>query len=151
MKNNPFQGREVIVFRALRGHLVEVPVADVPANCGVTGFPSPADDHLDKSLDLNNYFQIGPTTYFIFAYGQSMIDADIQEGDVLIVDTNVDWRNREYVVCRLNNEVLVKRVEQRRGRYFLTSANPKFVPVEITEFDDAVVFGPVVGQARKRR
>jgi DNA polymerase V len=138
--------KEIFYFDA-SGDKVELPlyVSQIKA-----GFPSPADDYVDKSLDLNSYLIANPiSTFFVRVEGDSMINAGILSGDILIVDKSIDNPMNKIVVALLNGEFTVKRLTKRDGSVFLLPENPKYPNIEITEFVDFQVWGVVTGVVRK--
>lgn len=113
--------------------------ATVPA-----GFPSPADDYVEKSIDLNEQLVRNPTsTFFVRARGDSMRDAGIASGDILVVDKAVTAADKQIVVAMLDGEFTVKRLRRRNNRVFLESGNQDFPPREITPDQDLVIWGVV--------
>ena len=75
------------------------------------GFPSPAEDHIDMDLNLNEYLVQNPSaTFCVKAIGESMKDAGIQSGDIMIVDKSLEPKNRSIVLAVINGEFTVKRV-----------------------------------------
>src|SRR4030042_6039051 len=75
------------------------------------GFPSPADDYIEKELDLNEYLIKHPAaTFFVRVEGNSMIDAGIHSGDILIVDKSLEAKNNKIVIAVVNGELTVKRI-----------------------------------------
>src|SRR5207245_2179055 len=81
------------------------------------GFPSPADDHLEKTLSLNELLVRHPAaTFMMRVEGDSMINAGIQDGDILIVDRALTAEHNSIVVALLNGEFMVKRLKMRGGR-----------------------------------
>lgn len=122
--------------------------------CGnsTTGFASPADDYIESYLDLNEYHNIKKHKCFIVsAVGQSLIDAGIEEGDLLIVDTSLQYRAKDVVICCLNGSYKAKLIERIEGQLCLVSRNPLFAPIPLREFDDLLVFGVVKGLSRNFR
>jgi DNA polymerase V len=108
------------------------------------GFPSPADDYLEDHLDLNHYLIKHPAaTFFVRAAGDSMLDAGIHPGDVLVVDRSLDPGNNSVVIAVINGEMTVKRVLKSGGKLFLVPANPRYRPIEIREGMDFEVWGVV--------
>ncbi|MBT8763128.1 translesion error-prone DNA polymerase V autoproteolytic subunit [Desulfohalobiaceae bacterium Ax17] len=108
------------------------------------GFPSPADDYIDKNLDLNEFLIKHPAaTFFVRAYGDSMRDAGIHSGDILIVDRALEPRNNSIVVAVVNGELTVKRLYQKENKLYLMPDNPRYKPLEITEDMDFEVWGVV--------
>jgi len=108
------------------------------------GFPSPADDYVEKSIDLNEQLVRNPTsTFFVRAKGDSMKDAGITSGDILVVDKAVTVANKQIVVAMLNGEFTVKRLRKKKGQVFLESENQDFPPMEITPDQELVIWGVV--------
>ena len=108
------------------------------------GFPSPADDHLDKALDLNEHLISNPTsTFFVKAKGDSMKDAGIQSGDLMIVDRSIPPKDKQIVVAMLNGEFTVKRLRRKNGQVFLVAENQAFPSIEITEDQELTIWGVV--------
>ncbi|RMH61397.1 MAG: LexA family transcriptional regulator [Bacteroidetes bacterium] len=108
------------------------------------GFPSPADDHLDQSLDLNEYLIRHPAaTFFVRVQGRSMTGAGIRDGDLLIVDRSLEPRPGDVVVAALDGELTVKRLQRQGGRIWLQASHPSFPPIEIEEEMDVRVWGVV--------
>ena len=80
-----------------------------------------------------------------------MVDAGISERDILVVDTSLNYRDNDIVICSINGNFKAKIIKRINGQYFLYSKNPNFEPVEIQEFDDVRIFGVVKGLTRKFR
>ena len=83
-------------------------------SCAVSaGFPSPADDHIDQQIDLNTYIVENPAaTFFVRVSGDSMEPAGIFDGDILVVDRSLKFKNNRIVVAAVNGELTVKRIFQ---------------------------------------
>ena len=113
--------------------------------CGVSaGFPSPADDHIDRKLDLNELLIQNPVaTFFVRVAGDSMQDAGINHGDILVVDRSLEATSGKIVIAIVNGELTVKRFVQDHSSCQLVAANPDYPPVEITEDTDFSVWGVV--------
>ena len=108
------------------------------------GFPSPADDHLERSLDLNEHLVQNPAaTFFVRVKGESMRDAGISTGDILIVDRSVQPKDRQIVVAMLDGDFTVKRLRKRKGRVFLEAENNAYPPIEVGEDQELVIWGAV--------
>jgi len=116
------------------------------------GFPSPADDHVEKRLDLNELCIAHPeATFFVRVSGDSMTRAGLSDNDILVVDRALDAQPGMIVVAAINNEVTVKRLARRRGRFYLDpeSDNPSYQPIELKEGLDCVIWGVVRHVVRK--
>lgn len=109
------------------------------------GFPSPADDYIENSLDLNEHLIKHPAaTFFVRVTGDSMIGAGINSGDILIVDRSVTAANNSIIVAVLNGEFTVKRLLRRGSVMLLFPENPAYEPVEIKSGSEFEVWGVVV-------
>jgi len=108
------------------------------------GFPSPADDYLDKTLDLNELLIAHPAaTFFVRVDGDSMQGAGIASGDVLVVDRSLEAVNGKIVLAVLNGEFTVKRIRLEEGRTILMAENSHYPSIEINEATDFQVWGVV--------
>lgn len=115
------------------------------------GFPSPADDHLDRDLDLMEHVVRRPSaTYFTRVSGHSMREAGIHDGDLLVVDSSLTPRNGDVVVAAVRGDLTVKRYRRRRGRVWLEAAHPDYPPIEVGGAD-ATVWGVVTHSLRYHR
>ena len=91
------------------------------------GFPSPADDHMDRKLDLNEHLIDSPSsTFFIRATGDSMIGAGISEGSLLIVDKAVEPKHNKIVIAVIDGEFTVKRLKVTKSGFLLAPENPDY-------------------------
>ncbi len=108
------------------------------------GFPSPADDYVEQKLDLNEHLIQHPTaTFFVRVEGDSMIDANIYSGDILIVDRALEAHHGSIVVAHMQGEFTVKRVEKIENNMYLAPANKNYAPLLITPEMDVEVWGVV--------
>lgn len=118
------------------------------ADSGVrAGFPSPAQDYMDRSLDFNRELISHPAaTFYAKVVGLSMIEAGIDEGDILVIDRSLTPRQNDIVVAFINGEFSMKYLdlsEREQGRIWLRPGNPDFPPIEITPDDQFTVWGVV--------
>ena len=108
------------------------------------GFPSPADDFLEKRLDLNDYLvRNRASTFLVKVEGHSMKDAGIFDGDVLVVDRSLEPAAGNVVLGVLHGEFTVKRIHLVENKLFLIPENPEFSPIEITREMDFTIWGVV--------
>lgn len=108
------------------------------------GFPSPAEDYLDKKLDLNEHLIQNPSaTFFVKVSGNSMVNVGINDGDILIVDRSVEARDNKIVLGVINGEFTVKRIKKKNKRLFLLPENEQYEPIEITEEMDFRIWGVI--------
>ena len=105
------------------------------------GFPSPATDYCERKLDLNELcIQHPAATYFVRAQGDSMIEAGIFPGDVLVVDRSITASHGDIVIVSVNGELTVKRLETRPTMR-LVPMNSQYSPIDVPEDADLEVFG----------
>tara|TARA_R110002124_G_scaffold287132_1_gene470613 strand:- start:3000 stop:3437 length:438 start_codon:yes stop_codon:yes gene_type:complete len=116
------------------------------------GFPSPAQDHMEQTLSLDELLDIdAPHTYLVRAEGDSMIGAGILDGDVLVVSRALTGRNGDVVIAAINGETFVKRLILRGEELVLQSENPKYPPRYVLEGDDLLIWGVVTDSIRRHR
>lgn len=108
------------------------------------GFPSPAEDFLDRPLDLNEYLIGNPAaTFFVRVSGDSMRGAGIHHSDILIVDRSLDAEEGSVVIAVVDGDMVVKRLRRLGGRVQLVAENPNYPPIELSEGQDCTVWGVV--------
>lgn len=108
------------------------------------GFPSPADDYIERKLDLNTYLIRHPAaTFFVRVTGDSMIDAGIHSGDMLVVDRSLEPSGSSVVIAGVEGELTVKRIRKCGGKLFLVSDNSGYEPIEVREDADFSIWGVV--------
>ena len=108
------------------------------------GFPSPADDHAEPGLDLNQLIENRASTFCAWAEGDSMQDLGILDGDLMVIDRSLTARHDDVVVADLNGSFTVKRLVQKSGNSFLMPANPDYPPIPIKPDDDVRIWGVVI-------
>lgn len=108
------------------------------------GFPSPAQDYIEETLDLNEFLIKHPSaTYFVRVDGYSMIDSGIFPDDILIVDRALEAISNKVIIAVLNGELTVKRLVIKDEIYYLKPDNPEFDTIEVTQDDQFSVWGVV--------
>ncbi|MFC0180314.1 translesion error-prone DNA polymerase V autoproteolytic subunit [Thorsellia kenyensis] len=113
------------------------------------GFPSPAQDYVENTLDLNELcIQHPSATFFVRVEGESMIEAGIYSGDILIVDRAITAAQGDIVIVNLNGEFTVKEL-QLTPQVALVAHNPKYPIRIIKEGDELDIFGVVTNVIRK--
>ena len=111
------------------------------------GFPSPAADYADKRLDINEYLVRNPVSTFFFSVeGDSMQGAEIFDGDMLVVDKSIRPHHGHIVIAFVDGQRLVKRLYQRAGRVALLAENSLYLPLEINESMEFLIWGVVTGK-----
>jgi len=127
------------IFRVLRDKVFLGPLFLSRVSAG---FPSPADDYLEQSLDLNQHLISNPSaTFFVRAAGDSMEGAGIFSGDLLVVDRALEAVDGRVVVAVLDGELTLKRLIRREGKLFLFAENAAYPPIEINPEGEFTVWG----------
>ncbi|MEI6437370.1 MAG: translesion error-prone DNA polymerase V autoproteolytic subunit [Candidatus Omnitrophota bacterium] len=113
------------------------------------GFPSPAEDFIESSLDFNEQLIRHPAaTFCVRVRGDSMINAGLYPGSILVVDRSLTPRQDSIVVAILDGEFTVKRLRRELGVFILYPENPQYEPVAITPGRDFAVWGVVTHAIR---
>ena len=108
------------------------------------GFPSPADDHTDIELDLNEHLIKHPSaTFYVYARGNSMINSGIYDGDLLIVDKSLSPRLKSVIIAVIDGEFTVKRITRINKKLYLLPDNDSYEPIKITSSMKFEVWGVV--------
>ncbi|MCW0507557.1 translesion error-prone DNA polymerase V autoproteolytic subunit [Aeromonas piscicola] len=119
---------------------LEVPLFLSPAACG---FPSPAQDYVEQTIDLNQLCIAHPAaTYFVRAAGDSMVDHGIRDGDLLVVDRSRKARHGSVVVAAVDGEFTVKEL-QLEPSVALLPGNRAYRPIHFSEGQELEIFGVV--------
>lgn len=131
--------RAVAVLSAApgRAHPCPLYLPRVPA-----GFPSPADDYVDRPLDLNDLLVQRPeATFFVEVEGDSMVEAGIHPGDLLVVDRAAEPTGGKIVVAAIDGELTVKRLRRKEDALWLVAENEAYPPIRVTT--ELVIWGVV--------
>ena len=108
------------------------------------GFPSPADDFketrisLDKELVKNK-----EATFYARVSGDSMENAGLSDGDLLVIDRSLSPENKKIAVCYLEGEFTVKRIIKKKGSIYLKPENKNYKEIEIKDGDELIIWGIV--------
>lgn len=114
-------------------------------NIGVSaGFASPAQDFLEVEIDLNTELSHNrTTTFYIRVAGNSMINAGIDDGDLLVVDRSLEPADGKIAICLIDGDFTVKRLKRDTDCLYLMPENPKYPEIKVTEDNQFVVWGIV--------
>ena len=108
------------------------------------GFPSPADDFkeirisLDKELVKNK-----EATFYARVSGDSMIEAGLNDGDLLVIDKSLNPENGKIAVCLIDGDFTVKRIKKEKNKLFLVPENNKYKKIEVKEENELIIWGIV--------
>lgn len=150
----------LVLEEKVPANLLQIPewVEGAPDHLGIplfqskvsAGFPSPADDYREESLDLNQYMIAHRASTFVFTVkGDSMVVAGILDGDKLVVDRAIDPKHNQIVIAVVNSEYTVKRLFKWRGVVELRAENPAYKAIQFKDNDELTIWGVVVGVLRK--
>lgn len=119
----------------------EVPLA---SHSVAAGFPSPALDFMEYKIDLNAYLTDNKlTTFYIRVSGNSMTDAGIDNGDLLVVDRSLEPANGKIAICLIDGEFTVKRLKVEPDCMYLMPENKAYPPIKVTEDNQFAIWGMV--------
>ncbi|HPH86701.1 MAG TPA: translesion error-prone DNA polymerase V autoproteolytic subunit [Ferruginibacter sp.] len=116
---------------------------DVPT-ANATGFGAAADDYMERGIDLNEQLiRNKPATFFMRVTGNSMINACIHDGDIVIVDKSIKAVSGKIVIAVIDGEMIIRRLEKTMNRVRLVPETPKLSTIEVGEYSDVVIWGVV--------
>lgn len=144
-------GRKQLFAQTASNDAISMPAeplshVEIPLFTGkvAAGFPSPADDYVEKTLDLNDLLIQKPAaTFFVRAEGESMLGAGIHPNDILVVDRSLEPVVGKIVICALNGELTVKRLKSIGREIVLGAENPHYPDIIVQEDIDLVIWGVV--------
>jgi DNA polymerase V len=125
----------------------ELPLVETTVSAG---FPSPADDYSEARLDLNKELISNESaTFYARVKGDSMTLAGISDGDLLIIDKSKTPVNGSIVVCLIDGEFTVKRLQKKDNQFYLMPENTKYQPIRIKPENDVTIWGVVTYTIKK--
>jgi DNA polymerase V len=108
------------------------------------GFPSPAEDFLEAKISLDKELVKNPTsTFYGRVNGKSMIDAGLDDGDVIVIDRSIKPSTDSIALCCIEGEFTVKKIKMEGETCFLMPANIKFKPIEVKIGETLIIWGVV--------
>lgn len=108
------------------------------------GFPSPAENDIEQTLDLNELLIQHPAaTFFVRVSGSSMIKAGIHDNDILVVDRSLTPEHGKIIIAVLNGELTVKRLYRTEKKIELIAENDAYAPIPITKEMEFQIWGVV--------
>ena len=126
---------------------MELPITSQSVHAG---FPSPADDHIESKLDLNKALIKHPSsTFFVKVEGESMKDAGINDGDILVVDRSIEPYSGAIAVCFLEGEFTLKSLRIEDDSIVLVPANGAYKDIVISKNNDFLDWGSVTYSIKK--
>lgn len=142
---------EVIIFTGSFDSSLRIPYASGGIKAG---FPSPAQDYMEESLDFNRDIIRHPAaTFYGRVKGDSMVDAGISDGDIVVIDRALEPSHGDIVVAFINGEFTIKYLDtahRDEGFILLVPANKKYEPIKVYNDDSLVIWGVVAWTIKKR-
>ena len=146
-KHQFLRNESISIFSIEIGSELFLPVLSAGISAG---FPSPAMDFMDVSIDLNQLMIKHPSaTFFGRVQGSSMLDAGISDGDLLVIDRSLSPSNHKIAVCFIDGEFTIKRIQKEVDCCWLLPANEKYKPIKVTNENDFLVWGIVTHVIKK--
>ena len=109
------------------------------------GFPSPADDHTEENIDLNEHLISNPfSTFFLRVKGDSMINAGIKDKDLIIVDKSLTARPGNIIIAMIDGEFTIKRLSIRNNELYLKAENHNYPDFRFKNHIDLQIWGVVI-------
>lgn len=116
------------------------------------GFPSPATDYMTQAIDLNKELVKHPAaTFYGRVVGDSMVDAGVEEGDILVIDRALDAQDGDMAVCFVDGEFTLKYLKFHGDSLTLVPANERYPSIEISEDSNFIMWGVVTYVIKKIR
>ncbi|MEI9955130.1 MAG: translesion error-prone DNA polymerase V autoproteolytic subunit [Ferruginibacter sp.] len=114
------------------------------STANATGFGAAADDYMERGIDLNEQLiRNKPATFFMKVSGNSMENAGIFNGDIVIVDRSLKPQNGKIVIAVIDGDMLIRRYEKTMNSLRLVPETAKLSPIEVSEYSDFKVWGVV--------
>ena len=114
------------------------------------GFPSPANDFEESRISIEKVVvKNKESTFYAKVSGESMKNAGLDDGDILVIDRSEELKNNKIAVCYLNGEFTVKRVKIEKDHIYLVPENDKYKPIKVTDENEFIVWGVVTYVIKK--
>ena len=114
------------------------------------GFPSPAGDFEESRISIEKVLvKNKEATFYAKVSGESMKDAGLDDGDILVIDRSEELKNNKIAVCYLNGDFTVKRVKIEKDHIYLIPENKNYDPIKVTEENEFIVWGVVTYVVKK--
>ena len=121
---------------------IEIPYVDVGISAG---FPSPADDFIELTIDLNKHLiKHKDSTFFAKVKGHSMRNAGIFDGDLLVIDKSLSPQDGKIAICQIDGEFTVKRIKIDKDIVWLVAENENYEPIKVTADNELMIWGIVI-------
>ena len=127
----------------------EVKIPMIPDGVSA-GFPSPAQDFMENNIDLNKELSENLlATFYIKVAGNSMVDAGIDDKDILVVDRSLEPADKKIAICFVDGEFTVKRLKLEKDCLYLMPENSNYEPIKVSEENNFIIWGIVTYVIKK--
>ncbi len=135
------------VLRLVESRAFKLPLYSCTVQAGL---PAEANDDVDDRIDLGQHLVRDPSsTFLVRAAGDSMIDANIRDGDLLVVDRKTPAKHGKIVIAAVEGQLTVKFLIQKQGRTYLMPANPEYPPIPVNPETGVTIWGVVTSSVRE--
>lgn len=142
------QPQKRITFLSVSDNGTEIPIA----SSGVkAGFPSPAGDYIEESIDLNKHVIKNRSATFYARIDGSSMEPILRDGDLIVIDRSLSPSASDIVLCYIDGEFTVKTVQKTPNAIYLIPANKAYDPIEVTPNNDFIIWGVITYSIRKHR
>jgi len=129
------------IYSASSESVLELPLLPYGISAG---FPSPAMDFIDLTIDLNKHLVKHPSsTFYGRVKGDSMKDEGIYDGDLMVIDKSLEPQNGKIAVCYIDGEFTVKKIKVDIDCCWLLPANNNYKPIKVTKDNELIIWGIV--------
>ncbi len=120
-------------------------------NAGISaGFPSPAGDFKEERISLDKeLIKNKEATFFARVSGESMINAGLEDGDLIVIDRSLEPTNNKIAVCFIDGEFTVKRLQVKKNKIWLKPENTNYKAIEVKEDNELIIWGIVTNVIKK--
>lgn len=133
--------KELTIYKVDANTFMPLPYADQGIKAG---FPSPAQDYISQAIDLNKELIRHPsTTFYGRVSGDSMKDAGLSDGDILVIDKSLEPKTGDIAVCYIDGEFTIKYIQIETDVIWLIPANEVYEPIKVTAENDFLIWGIV--------
>ena len=129
------------LFKPDSSYPLEIPFIETGIKAG---FPSPAQDYVEQSINLNKVLIKNPTsTFFARVDGDSMYETGIHNGDIAIIDKSLEPREGSKVVAYIDGEFVMKTIRMGKNEIYLIPENPDYPTITVTPDQQFMIWGVV--------
>ncbi len=139
--------KNLTIYSPEKTQLKERPIVNEDISAG---FPSPAEDFKEIRISLDKeLIENEDATFYARVRGNSMVDANIEDGDLLVIDRSIETRNGKIAVCMIDGEFTIKRLKVEKDCVYLMPENKKYKSIKVTEENELIIWGIITYVIKK--